>query len=229
MADDTWLNADGEVEKGAQLAAQIRDEIWRHTRHLAGLLGETPPSTPNAMRPTSPAARRIHLLHLQVATAYAEAGQRIAQEAAERAGRAGAGFPELGEAAGISRQAARKRWPTAAGTIWRTHFLGGRPGARKVSTASARSREQAVSRAQYAVQRSLSHTDGDVAAVVTDSTGAVVLAYVADHELYDAAEVVLPEHLAAMPKDADSPERNTWMDNWQAFVDKELRRRGGTP
>ena len=223
-----WLALDGAKER-PDLGQQIRDAIWLDTRRLAGLLGEAQPSTPNAMSPTSPAARRLHLLHLYVATAYTEAGQQIAKEAAERAGRAGAGFPELGEAAGISRQAARKRWPTAAGTIWRTHFLGGRLGAREVTTASVRSREQAVSRARYAVQQGLSSPDGDAAAVVTDSTGTVVLALVADHELYDAAEVALPDHLTVMPKDPDSPERRTWMDGWRTFVDKELRRRGGTP
>lgn len=223
-----WLGTDGEVEERVQMAAAIRNAIWRDTRLLAGIADGEGPHSPNALSPTSPAARRLHLLHLSVATAYAEAGQQVAAEAAARAGRAGAGFPELGEAAGITRQAARKRWPAAAGTIWRVHYLRGPAGAREVATASARSREQAVSRALDAVQQGLSKTGRDIAAAVTDSAGTVVAAYVADHELYDAAEIALPSHLAVMPKEQNSPERQTWTDGWKAFTDKEIRRRGGT-
>ena len=227
--DDLRLGTDGEAEGSARMAAAIRGAIWEDTRRLAGIPDGAAPHSVNALSPASPAARRLHLLHLRVATAYAEAGQRIAAEAAERAGRAGAGFPELGEAAGITRQAARKRWPTAAGTIWRVHHLRGPVGAREVVTASVRSREQATGRALYAVQQGLSHADGDVAAVVTDSTGTVVTAYVADHELYDAAEITLPGLLTVMPKEQSSAERQRWADGWRALVDKELRKRGGTP
>ncbi|MFK0236189.1 response regulator [Streptomyces vinaceus] len=49
---------------------------------------------------------RLHLLdHLQ------EAAERLQRAAAEEAARAGAGYPQIGRACGMTRQGARRRWP----------------------------------------------------------------------------------------------------------------------
>ncbi|MFB7575988.1 hypothetical protein [Streptomyces sp. NPDC056165] len=101
--------------------------------------------------------------------------QRLTAEIADRAGRAGAGCPELGEAAGgISRQAARKRWPDAVGTQWNLYTLTGTEHPHGAGVALFRSREKAIGRGQYAVQQGQATAGGTIAAAVADSTRTVV-------------------------------------------------------
>ncbi|MFE1908466.1 hypothetical protein ACFW96_33130 [Streptomyces gardneri] len=82
-----------------------------------------------------------------------------------RAGRAGASYAELGEAAGgLSRQAARKRWPEAIGTDWTLYQPRGR------ATTLCRSEEKAFERGRTAVD------DGAIAAATVNSAREVVWA-----------------------------------------------------
>ena len=68
------------------------------------------PSRPDETGPVPDALTRLHALeHLR------RAAERLACETARTAARAGAGYPQLGEACGISRQGARKRWPGIVG------------------------------------------------------------------------------------------------------------------
>ncbi|OPC76531.1 response regulator [Embleya scabrispora] len=63
--------------------------------------------------PTSPspdgAARALALLHTLDRVRYAT--ERLQREAAVDAARAGAGYPQIGAACGLTRQGARRRWP----------------------------------------------------------------------------------------------------------------------
>ncbi|MFF4322905.1 response regulator [Streptomyces sp. NPDC001568] len=63
--------------------------------------------------PTHPApddpARALAVLHLL--DHLRQATERLQREAAQTAARAGAGYPQLGAACGMTRQGARRRWP----------------------------------------------------------------------------------------------------------------------
>ncbi|MEU6120819.1 response regulator [Streptomyces sp. NPDC047123] len=64
------------------------------------------PALPAATGDPTPALALLHLLdHFQ------HAAERLQQDAAAAAARAGAGYPQIGAACGISRQGARRRWP----------------------------------------------------------------------------------------------------------------------
>ncbi|MFE9116680.1 response regulator [Streptomyces sp. NPDC007172] len=55
------------------------------------------------------AARALTLLHVLVQVQ--RSAERLQRSAAERAAHAGAGYPQIGEACGMTRQGARRRWP----------------------------------------------------------------------------------------------------------------------
>ncbi|MFJ4715517.1 response regulator [Streptomyces sp. NPDC088785] len=55
------------------------------------------------------AARALAALYLL--SHVQQAAERLQQTAAENAARAGAGYPQIGEACGLTRQGARRRWP----------------------------------------------------------------------------------------------------------------------
>ncbi|MET7680521.1 response regulator [Streptomyces sp. NPDC005423] len=83
------------------LADAAVDEL---ARRIALQLLEDP-SHPTADDPTQ-ALTRLHVLtHLQ------RAAERLQRNAAEDAARAGAGYPQIGEACDLTRQGARRRWP----------------------------------------------------------------------------------------------------------------------
>ncbi|MET9604071.1 response regulator [Streptomyces sp. NPDC006512] len=87
-----------------ETAAVADAAVGSLARRLARQLLETPAHP----KPDDPAQALtlLHLLdHIQQATA------RIQQEAAEAAARAGAGYPQIGSACGMTRQGARRRWP----------------------------------------------------------------------------------------------------------------------
>ncbi|MFE7187063.1 response regulator [Streptomyces erythrochromogenes] len=87
-----------------ETAAVAESAVGDLARRLALQLLETPghpaPNDPGR------ALAVLHLLdHLQQAT------ERLQREAATAAARAGAGYPQLGAACGMTRQGARRRWP----------------------------------------------------------------------------------------------------------------------
>lgn len=87
-------------EKSARADAAV-DELAR--RLTLQLLADTPHSTSD--EPTR-ALTRLHVLtHLQ------RAAERLQRTAALDAARAGAGYPQIGEASDMTRQGARRRWP----------------------------------------------------------------------------------------------------------------------
>ncbi|MEV5785472.1 response regulator [Streptomyces sp. NPDC052287] len=74
-------------------------------RRIALQLLEDPPHPPSADDPT----RALTLLH--VLTHLQRAAERLQRDAALEAARAGAGYPQIGEACDMTRQGARRRWP----------------------------------------------------------------------------------------------------------------------
>ncbi|MER5859329.1 hypothetical protein ABT131_27535 [Streptomyces sp900105245] len=92
-------------------------ETKRRMRFL-GFSEQEGPSTPNALAPTSAAAKAVYLMYLEVATDVGDAARELAAADAMRASRTAATYADLGEAAGITPQAARERWPEAVGTHW---------------------------------------------------------------------------------------------------------------
>ncbi|MFD9060704.1 response regulator [Kitasatospora purpeofusca] len=87
-----------------QTAAVADAAVGRLARRLALELLEDPASA--ATGGPAGALSLLHVLeHLQHAT------ERLQHEAALTAARAGAGYPQLGAACGMTRQGARRRWP----------------------------------------------------------------------------------------------------------------------
>jgi hypothetical protein len=56
-------------------------------------------------------ARRTALVRLRVLGRVKEAVRELEDQAAHAAAAGGAGYPEIGQALGMSRQGARRRWP----------------------------------------------------------------------------------------------------------------------
>ncbi|MFJ4834332.1 response regulator [Streptomyces sp. NPDC088747] len=75
---------------------------------LAQRLAQRLRETPSHPRPDDP-AQALTLLH--VLDHLKQATERLQQEAAVTAARAGAGYPQIGAACGMTRQGARRRWP----------------------------------------------------------------------------------------------------------------------
>ncbi|MGW6843330.1 response regulator [Streptomyces sp. NPDC054958] len=87
-------------ETAAVADAAVADLARRLALHL-----QTDLSTPTA-DDRETALVRLHLLdHLQ------QAAERLQRGAAADAARAGAGYPQIGRACGMTRQGARRRWP----------------------------------------------------------------------------------------------------------------------
>ncbi|MER6400927.1 MULTISPECIES: hypothetical protein [unclassified Kitasatospora] len=89
----------------SQEAAAIADAAMGDlARRLAGRLTAVPAAP--AVSDTAQALSLLHVLdHLRQAT------ERLQREAAGDAARAGAGYPQIGAACGMTRQGARRRWP----------------------------------------------------------------------------------------------------------------------
>ncbi|MEU4034974.1 hypothetical protein [Streptomyces collinus] len=91
-------------EDTAVLVARLVDEVARR------LAPETPrPSAEPAG--TTPESRGSALLRLRVLTDVKRAVRHLEEQAARSAAESGAGYPEIGQAVGMSRQGARRRWP----------------------------------------------------------------------------------------------------------------------
>ncbi|MFD0304378.1 response regulator [Streptomyces sp. NPDC127119] len=88
-----------------QETATIADAtVGELAQRLARRLVEAPPHT--ASDDPAQALTLLHVLdHLK------QAAERLQQEAAVAAARAGAGYPQIGAACGMTRQGARRRWP----------------------------------------------------------------------------------------------------------------------
>ncbi|MGW7312877.1 response regulator [Streptomyces sp. NPDC054865] len=87
-----------------ETAAVADAEVGRLARRLALQLLEEAPPGPDGGK--AHALAQLHLLNqLQQAT------ERLQRGAATAAARAGAGYPQLGAACGMTRQGARRRWP----------------------------------------------------------------------------------------------------------------------
>ncbi|MFD3663162.1 hypothetical protein ACFWVF_21635 [Streptomyces sp. NPDC058659] len=156
---------------------EVRDMVWRETRRRMGYGEGKGPSTVNGLAPTSAAARRLHLVYMEVATEAGVAARHLVDGAAARAGRAGASYAQLGEAAGdLSRQAARKRWPEAVGTHRVLYTITGKEPPHGRATTLYRSAEKAVERGRTAVDEGALADDGAIAAVVINSAREVVWA-----------------------------------------------------
>ncbi|WP_329440165.1 response regulator [Streptomyces sp. NBC_01426] len=76
-------------------------------QRLARLLPDAP-ATPRAAEVDDP-TRALALLN--VLDHVRQAAERLQRDVAADAARAGAGYPQLGDACGITRQGARRRWP----------------------------------------------------------------------------------------------------------------------
>jgi hypothetical protein len=99
------------------LRDNLSDVVWMWALRLmdSGAVPGPPRSAGPTDEPTRAAGELARLAAMEeIRLCLAELAARAADEAALY----GAGYPELGEAVGISRQAARKRWP-AAGRIIR--------------------------------------------------------------------------------------------------------------
>lgn len=218
-----WLS-DGEEEGRVGFATALQDLLWAEAKRREGISADGHPHSVDALRPDSPAARRLHLRYLEVAAQCGKVAEQVMVDAAARAGRAGASYPEMGAAAGITRQAARKRWPQAVGTRWTLHTLTGYQQPHGSGTATTRSRDKAVTAGWDAVRKGDAATGGAVAAVVCDSERRVVWACLLDPAEYDAVTVEVPEDLVLVPAGSDEDHR-AWTGRWAQFVDAEIERR----
>ncbi|MEU8585934.1 hypothetical protein AB0C59_02835 [Streptomyces sp. NPDC048664] len=85
------------------LVTQVVDEL---TRRLAADAVQCPESPGAAGE-----ARRRALARLRILAGVKEAVRHLEDQAAHVAATSGAGYPEIGQALGMSRQGARRRWP----------------------------------------------------------------------------------------------------------------------
>ncbi|GGN64198.1 hypothetical protein GCM10012285_66040 [Streptomyces kronopolitis] len=218
--EDMWNDTDGATEERVAFQARLRDLVLNETNRRRQRARLAPVASPNTLNPTSPAAKELHLQHLAVAIeAAAELGPiltELVDGIAERAGRAGAGYPELAQAASLNtRQAARQRWPKAVGTGWRLYTL--RHGLDGAEVARFRSREKAINRGRYALLQGQMNASGDYAAVVVDNFDDVIWACHFDPATYDLAETALPDDLITAPAQ-DSDQHAPWVNAWTTHV-----------
>jgi hypothetical protein len=103
-------------DERSQLRDNLADVVWIWALRLvdSGAVAAPPESTDPLAEPARAAAQLARLAAMEE---IRDCLTGMAARAAEDAALYGAGYPELGEAVGISRQAARKRWPSAARII----------------------------------------------------------------------------------------------------------------
>ncbi|MGW0694877.1 MULTISPECIES: hypothetical protein [unclassified Streptomyces] len=215
---DMWSLDSEAIEERVAFAAEVRNLIWSETRKRMGLNGQQGPATPNAIAPTSAAAKQLHLVYLQVATEVGDIAQRLASEAAARAGRAGANYAELGEyAGGISRQAARKRWPDAVGTQWTLYLLTGKSHPHGMSVSVFRSSGKAIDAGRTAVDDGALTDDGAIAATVVDSSRHAMWACSFNDGTWGPEEITLPEELQTVPPTGQAGHTD-WLHQWEQHI-----------
>lgn len=166
---------------------------------------------------TSAAAMHLHLMYLQVATQTGETAQRLATAAAERAGRAGATYADLGLSAGITRQAVRKRWPGTVGTQWMLYLLTGKSRPHGMITRVFRNGEKAIETGRTAVDEGALAEDGAVGAVVIDSSRQAVWACYFHDGTCAPEEIALPEVLRTVPRTGEDG-HSDWLHRWEQHI-----------
>ncbi|MFJ4007700.1 hypothetical protein ACIPWL_30205 [Streptomyces sp. NPDC090023] len=217
--EDMWSLDSEAVEQRVAFKATVRDLVWRETRRRmsSAFAEDGGPATPNALAPTSAAAKAVHLMYLEVATEVGDAARDLAADAAARAGRAAATYADLGEAAGISRQAARKRWPEAVGTHWTLYLLTGKNHPHGMTTQVFRSSAKAIETGYSAVDDGSIVNDGAVGAVVIDAAREVVWACRLNDGTYAPEEITLPEDLLTVPVPGEEG-HGDWLDRWVRHI-----------
>ncbi|MFD9053262.1 hypothetical protein [Streptomyces zaomyceticus] len=215
---DLWHFTDVGDEERDRFAVKVREMVWYETRRRLGYGEGKGPHSVNALAPTSAAARRLHLVYLEVAAEVGSAARQLVDDAAARAGRAGASYAELGEAAGgLSRQAARKRWPEAVGTHWVLYTITGKQQPRGRATTLYRSKAKAIERGRTAVDEGALADDGAIAATVVDSAREVVWACRFNDAIWGPEETELPENLRSVPA-PETPEHADWHWRWEQLA-----------
>ncbi|MER8225390.1 hypothetical protein ABTZ58_33525 [Streptomyces sp. NPDC094143] len=221
---DMWELDSEAIEERVAFRAEVRDQVWRETKRRMRSLGfseQEGPATPSALAPTSAAAKAVHLMYLEVATEVGNAARELAADAATRAGRAAATYADLGEAAGITRQAARKRWPDAVGTQWTLYTLTGKSRPHGMATQVFRSSGKAIETGRTAVDEGALADDGAVGAVVVNSAREAVWACYFNDGTWAPEEIAMPEDLQTVPAPG-SPEHGEWLHKWDQFITNNL-------
>ncbi|MFF3748509.1 hypothetical protein [Streptomyces kronopolitis] len=214
---DMWDLDSEAIEERVSFQAQVRDLVWRETKQRLGFGEHEGPGTPNALAPTSSAAMHLHLMYLKVATEAGEAAQQLAADAAERAGRAGATYADLGLSADITRQAARKRWPGTVGTQWALYLLTGKAHPHGMATRVFRSGEKAIETGRTAVDEGALADDGAVGAVVIDSARQAVWACYFNDGTWAPEDITLPEALRTVPATGEAG-HGDWLHRWEQHI-----------
>ncbi|HET6709496.1 hypothetical protein [Amycolatopsis sp.] len=95
----------------AELAAAVERLAWQAVREMLGLeeAAEPGPDLPDADQ------RQIWLAALTSLLAIRDSAEQLAASAALSAAQRGADYPAIGDAAGMTRQGARRKWPGLAG------------------------------------------------------------------------------------------------------------------
>ncbi|MFF0486738.1 hypothetical protein [Streptomyces sp. NPDC004435] len=225
--DDLWnhldeadCGIDGNVVRAEQFAAEFRavltDLVWRETKRRMLLAEGGHPHSPNAIAPGED-AKNVHLEYVQVACEAGDLMRRLAAEGAARAGRSGASYAELGSyALGITRQAARKRWPGVVGKRWTLYTITGSTSPHGRATQIFTSFGKAIDHIQ-GVMGSVPNEETPVAAVLFDSSRQVAWCGVHNDATWGVDEVELPWDLWTVPS-PDSPAHAEWHDQWERHV-----------
>ncbi|MEW2347409.1 hypothetical protein AB0904_07035 [Streptomyces sp. NPDC006684] len=156
-------------------------------------------------------------MYLEVATEAGDAGRELATDAAARAGRAGASYADLGSASGITRQAARKRWPEAVGTHWTLYLLTGKSRPHGMAVQVLRSGTKAIETGRAAVDEGALAEDGAVGAVVINAAREVVWACSFSYDAYAPEEITLPEDLRNVPAPGEDGHTNG-LHRWDQYL-----------
>ena len=102
-------------QQRAAVAAVVDQLAWTTARDLLELEADAGPET--APRPDLPDAdrRQLWLAALNSLLAIRDSAEQLAASAALSAAQHGADYPAIGDAAGMTRQGARRKWPGLAG------------------------------------------------------------------------------------------------------------------
>lgn len=114
LRDPAWTDPTEEQQQQLEaavqrLAYQLGAEIWSRADEITDM--------PPRVREQVTGAPDRHLATLRALRAVKDAADAVAALLAVDAGHRGAGYPQLGKAWGITRQAARLRWPGAVSAI----------------------------------------------------------------------------------------------------------------
>ncbi|GAA3943636.1 hypothetical protein [Actinoplanes auranticolor] len=100
-----------------QMRAELNQLVQRWARQLDEATPDDDGQADASATPDPAARRRSQLARMTAGEHMRELLAGLIAKSAADATLYGAGYPELGEAVGISRQAARKRWPHLAAAL----------------------------------------------------------------------------------------------------------------